>query len=572
MVCLDVLVECDVAHWLEWVVLMSRTDEQSSPGSDAGRGVRELRTSSGVEIKPVYRPEDVAHRNYERDAGDPGEYPFLRGPYADMYRQKMWTMRTYTGYGTVRETNSWHRRLLEKEGAHGLSTALDLPTQMGYDSDFAEWRSEVGRVGVAVDSLADFEVLFDGIPLDQISCSFTINAPAFLFLALYQVVGEQKGIPAEQLRPIVQNDILKEFFARGACVFPVEPSLRIVADTFDYCAKVMPRANPISVCGYHIRESGATAVQEMAFAIGDAMEYVRRAVDRGIDIDSFAPRISWNLGAFMNLFEEVAKYRASRRLWARIMRERFGARDERSWRFLWFAGTCGSTYSARQPLNNVVRGTVEAMALVLGGVQSFTVNTWQEAFRIPDEDAMLLALRTQQILAYESGIADTADPLAGSYYVESLTDEYERRITELIDDIDDRGGMARCIESGYVQRLVLDEAYRDQLAVDSGERLIVGENAFQTADDDTPVSLFEHNDQQALREQLDRLERVRRERDERAVRRAISRLKDAASRPDANIMPATTECVRAYATIGEIFDALRDVFGVYEEPLSAILG
>jgi methylmalonyl-CoA mutase N-terminal domain/subunit len=371
----------------------------------------------------------------------------------------------------------------------------------------------------------------------------------------------------------VQNDILKEFFARGACVFPVEPSLRIVADTFDYCAKVMPRANPISVCGYHIRESGATAVQEMAFAIGDAMEYVRRAVDRGIDIDSFAPRISWNLGAFMNLFEEVAKYRASRRLWARIMRERFGARDERSWRFLWFAGTCGSTYSARQPLNNVVRGTVEAIALVLGGVQSFTVNTWQEAYRIPDEDAMLLALRTQQILAHEAGLADTADPLAGSYYVESLTDEYERRISELIDHIDARGGMARCIESGYVQRLVLDEAYRDQRAVDAGQRLIVGENIFRTDDDEAaPTSLLEHNNEQALLEQLERLDQVRSGRDDGAVQRALARLKDTAARPDENIMPATTECVRVYATVGEIFDALRDVFGSYEEPLAAIFG
>ncbi|MEX0664256.1 MAG: methylmalonyl-CoA mutase family protein [Acidimicrobiia bacterium] len=548
---------------------MSRS-EQADP-TIRDDGLRKVHTSSGVEIKPVYGPGDVSNRVYERDSGDPGEYPYLRGPYRDMYRQKLWTMRTYTGFGTVRETNAWHRRLLEQEGVHGLSTALDLPTQMGFDSDYPEWRSEVGRVGVAIDSLADFEVLFDGIPLEDISCSFTINAPAFLFLALYEAVGEKKGIPADRLRPIVQNDILKEFFARGACVFPVEPSLRIVADTFAYCSKVMPKANPISVCGYHIRESGANAVQEMGFAISNAIEYVNRAIERGIPVDAFAPRISWNLGAFMNLFEEVAKYRASRRLWARIMRERFGATDERSWRFLWFAGTCGSTYSARQPLNNVVRGTVEAIALVLGGVQSFTVNTWQEAYRIPDEEAMLLALRTQQILGYEAGLADTADPLAGSYYVEALTDEYEERIRELIDDIDERGGMASCIESGYVQRLVLDEAYRDQRAVESGERLIVGENIFETDDAQAPTSLFEYNEG-ALAEQLERLDHVRNSRDDQAVKQSLARLKDVAANPDENIMPATIECVRNYATVGEIFDALRDVFGVYREPIAAIFG
>ncbi len=540
-----------------------------SRSSQAEATTKTVQTSSGVEIKPVYRPDDIEHRDYDRDSGDPGEYPFLRGPYKEMYRQKLWTMRTYTGFGTVRETNAWHRRLLEQEGVNGLSTALDLPTQMGYDSDFPEWRSEVGRVGVAIDSLADFEVLFDSIPLDKISCSFTINAPAFLFLALYEAVGEKKGIPADQLRPIVQNDILKEFFARGACVFPVEPSLRIVADTFAYCSKVMPKANPISVCGYHIRESGATAVQEMAFAISNAIEYVNRAIQRGIDVDAFAPRISWNLGAFMNLFEEVAKYRASRRLWARIMRERFGALDERSWRFLWFAGTCGSTYSARQPLNNVVRGTVEAIALVLGGVQSFTVNTWQEAYRIPDEDAMLLALRTQQILGYEAGIADTADPLAGSYYVEALTDEYEERISGLIGEIDARGGMARCIQSGYVQQLVLEEAYRDQRAVDSGERLIVGENIFETDDDRAPTSLFAYNDD-AMTEQVERLNEVRGSRNDNEVKKALGHLKDAAAETDENIMPATVACVRAYATVGEIFDTLRDVFGTYQEPIAEI--
>jgi methylmalonyl-CoA mutase, N-terminal domain len=530
------------------------------------QSVRRVETTSGVEIKPVYRPEDAAGVDYERDLGDPGEYPFTRGPYPLMYREKLWTMRTYTGFRTPRETNAWNRRLLAEEGVTGLSTALDLPTQMGYDSDHPEWRAEVGRVGVAIDSLADFEVLFDGIPLDRVSTSFTINAPAFLFLALYQAAGEKQGVPPERLRPIVQNDILKEFFARGACIYPVEPSLRLVADTFEYCSRVLPRANPISVCGYHIRESGATAVQEMAFAISDAIEYVERALQRGIPIDAFAPRISWNLGAFMNFFEEVAKYRASRRIWARLMRETYGAQDPRSWRFLWFAGTCGSTFSHRQPLNNIVRATVETMALVLGGLQSLTVNTWQEAFEIPDQEAMLTALRTQQIVAYESGIADTADPLAGSYFVESLTDEYERRILELMDEVKERGGMAKAVESGWVAEQVLREAYRHSMAVESGERLVVGENVFASADEPPPTRLYQHNPA-ALEEQLERLDEVRRSRDQGAVERTLEALRKAAADPGQNLMPPTLECVRAYATVGEVCGALREVFGTFEEPL-----
>ena len=530
------------------------------------RAARQVETTSGVEIKPVYRPDDVRELDYDRDLGDPGVYPLTRGPYPSMYREKLWTMRTYTGFRTPLETNAWNRRLLAQEGVDGLSVALDLPTQMGYDSDHEEWRAEVGRVGVAIDSLADFEVLFDGIPLDRISTSFTVNAPAFLFLALYQVAGEKQGLDPSVLRPIVQNDILKEFFARGACVFPVEPSLRLVADTFEYCSRTMPRANPISVCGYHIRESGATAVQEMAFAISNALEYVDRALARGLAIDEFAPRISWNLGAFMNVFEEVAKYRASRRLWARLMRERYGAQDPRSWRFLWFAGTCGSTFSHRQPMNNVVRATIETMALVLGGLQSLTVNTWQEAYEIPDQDAMLLALRTQQIVAHESGIADTADPLAGSYLVESLTDEYERRIVELMDEVAARGGMARAIESGWVQEQVLQEAYRHSMAVESGERKVVGENCFTTADEPPPTRLYQH-EPKALDEQLARLEAVRTRRSEAEVARTLARLREVASAGAENLMPPTVECVRAYATVGEIMGCLRDVYGTFQEPV-----
>lgn len=528
---------------------------------------KEAATTSGVPIKTVYGPDDIADLDYQRDLGDPGQYPMTRGPYPEMYRTKLWTMRTYTGFGTVSEVNRWNRRLYEEEGATGLSIALDLPTQMGYDSDHPEWSPEVGRVGVAIDSLADFEVLFEGIPLDKVSTSFTINAPAFLFLALYQVTGERQGVTPEKLRPIVQNDILKEFFARGACVFPVEPSLRLVADTFEYCSEVMPRANPISVCGYHIRESGANAVQEMAFAISNAIEYIDRALARGLDIDAFAPRISWNLAAHMDLFEEVAKYRASRRIWARLMKERYGAKDPRSWRFLWFAGTSGSTFSHRQPLNNIVRATVEALALVLGGVQSMTVNTWQEAFEIPDQEAMLTALRTQQIIAYESGVPNTADPLAGSYFVESLTNTYEERILELMEDVKRRGGMARSIESGYIAQVVLEEAYRHAQAVESGERKIVGENIFVLEDEHTPTGLFEH-DPKALEEQKARLAEVRANRDTTAVADALAKLEKAASDPNTNIMGATLDCVRAYVTIGEIFETLRRVFGEYREPLN----
>jgi methylmalonyl-CoA mutase, N-terminal domain len=542
-----------------------RTSSQR-PAAELRSEVRRVETTSGVEIKPLYGPADVAGLDYQRDLGDPGEYPFTRGPYPLMYREKLWTMRTYTGFRTPRVTNLWNRRLLAEEGVSGLSTALDLPTQMGFDSDHPEWRPEVGRVGVAIDSLADFEVLFEGIPLGEISTSFTINAPAFLFLAMYQVAGEKQGVAPAALRPIVQNDILKEFFARGACVFPVEPSLRLVADTFEYCSEVMPRANPISVCGYHIRESGATAVQEMAFAISNACEYTDRALARGIPIDAFAPRISWNLGAFMNFFEEVAKYRASRRIWARLMREGYGARDPRSWRFLWFAGTCGSTFSHRQPLNNIVRATVETMSLVLGGLQSLTVNTWQEAFEIPDQEAMVTALRTQQVVAYESGIADTADPLAGSYFVESLTDEYERRILELMEDVKQRGGMARCMEDGYVQRLVLEEAYRHSMAVDAGERKVVGENIFVTAEEPPPTRLYQH-DPAALEEQLQRLGEVRDRRSEAQAETTLGRLKDAAAGGRENLMPYTVDCVRAYCTVGEVMGALRDVFGTYQEPI-----
>jgi methylmalonyl-CoA mutase N-terminal domain/subunit len=536
--------------------------KQAAPTS----AIRHVETTSGIEIKPVYGPEDVSDIPFETDIGEPGEYPYTRGPYPHMYRQKLWTMRQYTGFGTVIETNRWNRQLLEEAGVTGLSIALDLPTQMGFDSDDEEWAPEVGRVGVAVDSLADFETLFDGIPLDKVSCSFTINAPAFLFLALYQVTGEKQDVPAEQLRPIVQNDILKEYFARGACVFPVEPSLRLVADTFEHCSQVMPRANPISVCSYHIRDSGSTAVQEMAFAISNALEYVNRALAKGLSIDDFAPRISWNIGAFMNLFEEVAKYRASRRIWARLMKERYGAENERSLRFLWFAGTCGSTFSHRQPLNNIVRGTIETMALALGGVQSLTVNTWQEAFDIPDQEAMITALRTQQIVGYESGVADTVDPLAGSYYVEALTNEMERRILELMDHVEEMGGMAAAIESGWVAREVLNEAYKHQRAVEDGERLIVGENIFEMADETPPSRLYQPSDS-ARGEQVARLETVRRERDPEQVAAALAQLGAVAADSNANIMPATLECVRAYATIGEIFDVLRAEFGTYQEPL-----
>jgi len=484
-----------------------------------------------------------------------------------MYREKLWTMRTYTGFRTPRVTNEWNRRLLAEEGVTGLSVALDLPTQMGYDSDHPEWRPEVGRVGVAIDSLADFEVLFDGIPLDQVSTSFTINAPAFLFLALYQVAGERQGVAPAVLRPIVQNDILKEFFARGACVFPVEPSLRLVADTFEYCSGAMPRANPISVCGYHIREAGCTPAQEMAYGLLIVGAYTDLLVRRGLDVDEFAPRLSFNFTAWGRLFEEVAKFRAGRRLYARMMKERFGAKNPKSMMFRSLIGGGGSGFTVQEPENNIVRGAYFALAAALSGAQTMALPTYDEAYTIPSPKAQLLALRTMQICAEETGVADTVDPLAGSYFVEALTDQMEAKIREEMAKVERMGGVVEAVKSGAIQAEVARQAYRFEQLLLSGEYPKVGVNRHVAPDAarESTLELYAF-DPNVAEAQVTKLARLRRGRDAGAVARALDRLRDEA-RGTENLMPAILEAVRHYATLGEMAGALREVWGEHKEPL-----
>lgn len=518
-----------------------------------------------IEIKPYYGPNDwrPTEEEYLEKVGLPGEYPYTRGVYPFMYRSKVWTMRQYAGFGTPEETNRNFRDLLAA-GAHGLSVAFDLPTQMGYDSDDPEAEYEVGRVGVAVDSLEDFEALFAGIPLDRVSTSFTINAITNIILAMYVAVGEKQGVKPEQLMATVQNDNLKEYIARGAFIFRLRPQMRLTGDIIEYCARHTPKSVPVSICGYHIRESGCNAAQEVAYSFLNAMEYIKEALSRGLDIDSFAPRLSFNMVAHMNLFEEVAKFRAARRIWARLLRERFGAKNPKSWKWLFFAGTGGSTYTRQQPDNNIIRGTIECLALVLGGVQSVTVNTKDEGHMIPSEKAKLIALRTQQIIAEESGVGDTVDPLAGSYFVESLTDQMEEKIWHYIHDVESMGGMIHAIETGYVQRQILAESLKWQRQVDSGERRIVGVNCYQMEEDD-PEDLYVH-DPSVLEHQRRKLRRLRAERDNEKVELALRRL-DEACRGGENVMYPTLEAVRAYATVGEMTRVMKQAFGVFEEPL-----
>ncbi len=522
-----------------------------------------VQTTSGVPIQPLYTPLDLEGSDYLQESGFPGDFPYTRGIHPLMYRSRLWIMRQYTGFGAARDTNQRNQRLIQ-EGVTGLSIAFDLPTQMGYDSDNPEIADEVGLVGVAVDSLEDFGILFDGIPLDQISTSFTINAITPIILAMYVAVGEKQGVSPDKLTGVVQNDILKEYVSRGAFIFPVGPAMRMIGDVFEYCAKEMPRFNPVSICGYHIREGGATAVQEIAICFANAIAYIENALQRGLSIDAFAPRLSFNLAAFMDLFEEVAKFRAARRLWARLLRDRFGAQDPRSWRFTWFAGTAGSTFTARQPENNIIRATIETLAIVLGGCQALTVNTKDEGHAIPTEESLRLALRTQQIVAYESGVVNTADPLGGRYFVEALTNQMEQEIEKAMAEIERRGGVVRCIEEGYIQRLLLEEAYKHARAVEKGERKIVGENCFVIAEE--PPRHLHQPDPTAVQEQLARLADLKARRDNRRAAAALAHLRAAAQGTE-NIMPATLECVRAYATVGEMSGVLREVFGEFREPV-----
>ncbi|HZN10303.1 MAG TPA: methylmalonyl-CoA mutase family protein [Blastocatellia bacterium] len=516
-------------------------------------------TSSGIELKEYFTAADVPAADAE--AGEPGRYPFTRGVYETMYRGRLWTMRQYAGFSTAEESNRRYRYLLA-QGTTGLSVAFDLPTQIGYDSDHELAAGEVGRVGVAIDSLADMEALFAGIPLGRVSTSMTINATAAVLLALYLAVARRQGVPPEELQGTVQNDILKEYIARGTYIYPPRASLRLVTDIFAYCAREVPHWNTISISGYHIREAGATAVQEVAFTLADGAAYVRAALEAGLGIDDFAPRLAFFFNAHNNFLEEVAKYRAARRLWARVMKERFGARDPRSMMLRFHTQTAGSTLTAQQPEVNVIRTTIQALAAVLGGTQSLHTNSRDEALGLPTEEAARVALRTQQVIAHESGVADTADPLAGSYAVEYLTSEIERRAGDYLAKIDDLGGMLAAIESGYVQREIEAAAYDYQKAVEAGREVVVGVNQFQVAEE-VPIPILKI-DPAGERAQVERVRAVRAGRSAGEWRAALDGVERTA-RGGENLMPPILRAVEAYATLGEISDRLRAVFGEYTE-------
>jgi methylmalonyl-CoA mutase, N-terminal domain len=513
------------------------------------------RTESGIELKPVYTAADAP-----RELEPPGEYPFTRGPYPDMYRGRPWTIRQYAGFASAEESNARYRYLLER-GQTGLSIAFDLPTQLGYDSDDPRALGEVGRTGVAIDSLADMEILLAGIPLAEVSTSMTINAPASLLLLLYELVAEGQGVAPAELRGTVQNDILKEYIARGNYIFPPRPSMRLTTDLFAYCAERVPHWNTISISGYHIREAGSTAVQELAFTLANGIAYCGAAVEAGLSPDEFGARLSFFFNAHNHFFQEVAKFRAARRLWARIMRERFGATNPKALALRFHAQTGGSTLTAQQPENNVVRVAIQALSAVAGGAQSLHTNSFDEALALPSEHAAHVALRTQQILQAEAGTTDTADPLGGSYFVEALTDELEARAWELIERVDELGGAVAAVEAGFVQEEIERAAFEFQQQVEAGEREIVGVNAFVEASDER-VELL-HIDPEAERRQLERTARVRAERNAGEVAAALTAVR-AATRGDANLLPVMREALRARCTVGEICETLREEWGMYD--------
>jgi methylmalonyl-CoA mutase N-terminal domain/subunit len=516
--------------------------------------------TGGQAVDPLYTPADVADLDYREDIGFPSEEPYTRGVYSTMYRGRLWTMRQYAGMGTAAETNERFNYLLD-EGQTGLSMAFDLPTQMGYDSDAAMAAGEVGKSGVAIDSLRDMETVFDGIPLSEVSTSMTINAPAAILLAMYVAIGDQQGVDRSELRGTIQNDIMKEYIARNLYIYPPEPSMRLITDIFEFCAEETPKFNTISISGYHIREAGSTAAQEIAFTLGNGIEYVNAALDAGLDVDEFAPQLSFFFNAHNNIFEEVAKFRAARRMWATIMEERFGAENPKSKQLKFHTQTGGSTLTAQQIDNNVVRVAYQALAAVLGGTQSLHTNGKDEALSLPTEKSVRTALRTQQILAHESGAADTIDPLAGSYYVESLTDELEREAFDVLDEIDERGGMLDAVKSQWVQGQIQDVAFDRQQEIEEGERIIVGVNEYRVEEE--PEVDLEEVTEEDERRQIDRLETVRAERDDEAVDAALSALREAA-RGDDNLLPPIVDAVKAYATVGEISNVLRDEFGEYQ--------
>ena len=514
-------------------------------------------TDSGIEVDTVYTPEDLKEFDYADALGYPGEYPYTRGVQPNMYRGRVWTMRQYSGFASPEESNARYRYLLE-QGQTGLSVAFDLPTQTGYDSDHPLATGEVGRAGVPISSLADMEVLFEGIPLDKVSTSMTINATASILLSLYIAVGKKQGVDPSQLNGTLQNDILKEYIARGTHIYPPRHSMRLVTDVFKYCSDHVPSWNTISISGYHMREAGATAVQELAFTFANGIAYVQAAIDAGLEVDGFASRLSFFFAAQNNLLEEVAKFRAARRMWAKIMRDRFHARDPRSWRLRFHTQTAGVTLTAQQPDNNVIRTTIQALAAVLGGTQSLHVNSRDEALGLPTEESAQISLRTQQILAHESGVTDTVDPLAGSYYVESLTDRLEEAAFDYIAEIDRQGGAVEALEAGYQTDEIHESAFKLQREIEEDDRVVVGVNKFTT--ETPPIQQFQRIDPEAVRKQIARVQRVRHERDEAETAAALQRLQAVAVGTD-NTVPVILECVEAYATVGEIADVFRSVFG-----------
>ncbi|MCL2702267.1 MAG: methylmalonyl-CoA mutase family protein [Defluviitaleaceae bacterium] len=516
---------------------------------------------SGACVERLYTPLDAPDFDYEQDLGYPGQYPFTRGVQPTMYRGKHWTMRMYAGFATAAESNKRYKYLIE-QGSMGLSVAFDLPTQMGYDSDDPISMGEVGKVGVAIDSLADMEILFGGIPLDKVSTSMTINAPAPVLLAMYIAVAEKQGVPADKLNGTIQNDILKEYIARGTYIFPVKPSMRLITNIFEYCSKHVPRWNTISISGYHIREAGSTAVQEVAFTLADGIAYVQAAIDAGQSIDDFAPRLSFFFNAHNNLLEEVSKYRAARRLWAKIMKERFGAKDPKSWQLKFHTQTAGCTLTAQQPDNNIVRVAIQTLAAVLGGTQSLHTNSRDEALALPTEESVMIALRTQQIVANESGVADSVDPLAGSYYIESLTTSIENEAAKLIARIDDLGGAPAAIEKGFIQQEIMDAAYKYQKDIEDGGKIIVGLNKYQIKEE-PPKGLL-RVDPAVENAQKERIARLKEKRDNALVGETLKNL-EKACKSNENVMPYILEAVKAYATLGEICNIMRGVFGEYKQ-------
>ncbi len=519
-----------------------------------------VQSTSGMAIDILYTPGDAPIMDYVEALGFPGEYPFTRGIQPTMYRGRVWSMRQYSGFATAEESNKRYKYLLE-QGQTGLSVAFDLPTQIGYDSDHPLSAGEVGKVGVAIDSLADMEVLCDGIPLDKVSTSMTINATAAILLAMYIAVGEKQGVKPADLRGTIQNDVLKEYVARGTYIFPPQPSMRLITNIFEYCSREVPQWNTISVGAYHIREAGSTAVQEVAFAFAIAIAYLDAGVKAGLDIDDFAPRVSWIFNTHINFIEEVAKFRAARRLWAKIMKERFKAKDPRSWMLRFHTQTGGCTLTAQQPLNNLIRTTFQAMAAVLGGCQSLAVCSYDEALALPTEESVRLSLRTQQIIAHESGLIDTVDPLGGSFYLEKLTDEIEKGAADYIAKIDQIGGAVSAIEKGYIQQEVQESSYRYQREIEGGNRILVGVNKFQVKE--PPVRGLLKMDPRVREVQVKRIAELKSSRDSKKVQASLAELKKAAH-GDGNLMVPILACVRAYCTLGEMCDVLRGVFGEYE--------